>query len=112
MYRAGFFLPPHPYTVLAAVRSALEFVDARIALVNLTAQDFDAVTSTSSGGDVARAVLEALGAFNQTNSPERLVLDSAFERDFIEYFDELRSSQGLDTRLAAQITVEALEGMA
>lgn len=109
LHKAGAFSVPHPYTVLAALHAALISLDARIALVNLTAEDFSSVTSTSAASDTARQVLKVLRAFSSTGDTADLILPEPFSSAFEEHCRVLENAAPTDLRRKTGVLLDKLD---
>lgn len=109
LHGSGAYDVPHPFTVLAALRASLELVDARIALVNLTAEDFSSVTSVSKRTDEAHIVLAALKSFSISGDRTHLVLPHRYETAYAEHCAELDGQSEADVRARTLKLLDDLE---
>lgn len=109
LYKNGAYSVPDPYTVLAALRNALEWLDARIALVNLTAEDFSSVTSTSKRTNDAQKVLDALKGFSLSGDRTKLMLPEPYESAYREHCFALEAQEETDIRVRTKLLLDELE---
>jgi len=109
LFESGLYEPPHIFTVLAALHAVLHLVDVRVAVINLTGEDFESVTAISGSDAPARVVLEAIVAFNRSRDPADLRLASPVERCYAEHRDRLERAPRVDPRGTLQSLLGELE---